>query len=946
MPRPFLAHKMLCDTALALALAASLDAATPRAPAGSLANVPMVFEAATGLAGKPQFRAKGRGFSLQLTGTTARFSSLNTSMAMILAGTGRRTSLDGLDQLPGVVNYFIGPDPKAWRRGLPTFAKVRLQGVYRGIDVIYHGHQRTLEYDFMLAPGADPSVIRMRFKGQGNPHVDQYGNLAFYGGANGFRHERPRAFQVIDGQTRSVSARFRVRANGEAGFLLNSYDRRYPLVIDPDIVYFAKFGGSGDEIANAVATDIEGNVYIAGQTDSTDFPVASPVQGSRAGSSTNAFVLKLNATGTALIWSTYFGGNGTTVAACISLAAQQDFFGVYVGGSTTAPDLPVTANAFQPKFRSTSSSDADGFMLRLNSSGALVYASYLGGAGRDEINAISAQPAGSFFVAGNTRSSDFPTTPGAFQRALNPGADHQDGFIAELDTVNNKLVFSTFLGGSSDDFIQGMAVDINHGIYVTGKGSPDFPTTPGAFQTKAGFLGGAFVTELNLSGTSLVYSTFLTGSFGDFASSIAIDVFGNAYVAGVASSPDFPTVAALQPALNGPSDAFVAKLDPTGSKLLMSTYLGGSFLDFATGITWSPFGLFITGFTHSLDFPTKRPRQFGFGDNDAFLVKMKNDGSAIEYSTYYSGSGNVYSNGVAVSVTAKIPPTSGDVAYIVGSTNGADLLVSPGTYGADKLIRATDLFVAAFSDALIPGSVTLDALANGASYNRGPIAPGEIVILGGSNIGPSDLVLLKLNPQGFVDTSLAGTRVLFDGVPAPLLYVGAQLIAAIVPYETVNSLAVDGIGFTNIVIERNGVSSNPVLAWVTPTAPGLLTRDASGSGQGSILNQDNTPNSAANPADRGTIVVLYGTGEGQTMPAGVNGQIATTSLPKPIDPNLKVTIDNQPAEILYAGAAPSLIAGVIQINVRVPQGIAPGPAVPVQFSTTGRVSNTVTVAVR
>jgi hypothetical protein len=678
-------------------------------------KLPLSFEANVGQADKAySFLARGAGYTLALSPAEIVFglqdltcdSSLpNTSHAsfrsgvddgtdlqaancspgtallrMSLAGANGRASFEGIDELEGKVNYFTGSDAAEWHTDISTFGRVRYSGVYPGVDVVYYGNQRRLEYDFVIAPGRDARSISLTFSGADNIAVDTgTGDLLIQLGKQTVRQQAPVTYQEINGRRREIVSNYVMKKNGQVGFQVGEYDRAKPLIIDPVLVYSSYLGGAGTDTGGGIAVDSAGNAYIVGTTGSTGFPVVNPIQGTLGGGTcgtlpntvpcSDAFVTKVNASGSALIYSTYIGGNLSETGRGIVIDASGS---AYITGSTTSANFPV-ANAFQP----TLGGGVDAFAAKLNATGsALVYSTYLGGSGTEggTVSGIAVDPSGNAYVTGNSSSADFPTTPGAFQTSPAGGADV---FVSKLNTAGSALIYSTRLGGSELDRGLEIALDSSANAYVTGDTvSPNFPTTVGAFDTTANGGADTFVTKLNSAGSALVYSTLIGGTVGDDALDIAVDTSGNAFVTGQTFSTNFPTTAgAVQTvAPGGDLDGFVTKLNASGSALIYSTYLGGNNLDYSSGVVLDAAGnAYLTGQTASTNFPTTADAYqkvlgngtcgAGFCD-DVFITKLNPTGSTIVYSTYHGGGGIDGGNEIALD-----PSGSVVVAGFTQSTN-------------------------------------------------------------------------------------------------------------------------------------------------------------------------------------------------------------------------------------------------------------------------------------
>jgi murein DD-endopeptidase MepM/ murein hydrolase activator NlpD len=484
---------------------------------------------------------------------------------------------------------------------------------------------------------------------------------------------KPLVYQEVAGVRKKVAAAYVLNSGSEVsalnsqlptsnstsvGFQVASYDLTKPLVIDPVFVYSTYLGGNDTEDGYAIAVDSSGNAYITGWTQSTDFATANALQATHGGGFQDAFVTKLNANGSAIVYSTYLGGSDSDSGFRIAVDSSGN---AYITGSTGSTNFP-TANALQ----ATYGGNADAFVTKLNTSGsALVYSTYLGGNNADIGFAIAVDSPGNTYITGATLSTNFPTV-NALQTTSN---GEYDAFVTKLNTSGSALVYSTYLGGNSEEHAIGIAVDSSGNAYVTGfTGSTNFPTANAFQATFGGDMHDAFVTKLNTSGSALVYSTYLGGNNADIGLAIAVDSSGNAHITGHSASTNFPTANALQPTLTGSLDAFVTKLNANGSALVYSTYLGGSGAQIGLGIATDSSGnTYIAGETSSNNFPTASPLQaaLGGGDGqDAFVTKLNANGSVFVYSTYLGGPG--FDSGRAIAVDS-----SGN-AYITGVTQSTN----------------------------------------------------------------------------------------------------------------------------------------------------------------------------------------------------------------------------------------------------------------------------------
>jgi Beta-propeller repeat len=663
-------------------------------------SLPIRFEENVGQTGaEVKFLARGGGYNLFLTQSEAvlvlpRLRSRSDADAQSLVRlklieADPAPQMEGLNQLPGRSNYLIGRDASRWRWNVASFAKVRYRSVYPGIDLIYYGNQRQLEYDFVVAPGADPQMIRLGFDGVDQIQIDGQGDLVLQTANGEVRQRKPLAYQEADGVRREIASRYVLKDEQEVSFELGQYDRAQPLVIDPVIAYSTYLGGSFSDYANSFAVDAAGNAYVTGLTFSSDFPTSNPLQPNPGGNNDagDVFVAKLHPEGSALVYSTYLGGSGYDEA--LAMAVDEDG-NAYLTGRTASTDFPMM-NPLQPGLSGGPFDPEDFFVTKLSADGsALIYSTYLGGAGPDVARALAIDKNGNVYVAGETASSDFPT-----MNPLQPTyAGILDVAVAKLKADGSALVYSTYLGGGNAERLYGIAVDRFGGAYLTGwTFSNDFPT---ANPLKPALADGdldAFVTKIDAEGSALVYSTYLGGGRQDRGRAIAIDAFGNVYVTGITQSTDFPTANPLQPVLAGLEDAFVTKLNRNGSALLYSTYHGGADTDWGLDIAVDSLNrVYVSGWTRSDDFPTLDaaqpiPDSMDTPDN-GFATNLKADGSALIYSTYLGGRG--YDEGGSITVDAR------GNAYVFGRTDSDDLPTTPGAVQRGYRDPSGDLYFDAF----------------------------------------------------------------------------------------------------------------------------------------------------------------------------------------------------------------------------------------------------------
>ncbi len=594
------------------------------------------------------------------------------SIAMQLLNGNAAPQISAANELPGKSNYFIGDDPSKWHAGVKHYATVKYASVYPGVDLAFHGQQRQMEFDYIVAPGADAASIAMKFNGAKNIATDASGDLVLTSTGGDVVLHRPVAYQLKDGSRESVSADFVVKNNSEVAFTLGNYDRSRELVIDPTVTFATYLGGSAEDDGNGVGFDSFGNVYVTGQTASTNFPGAS----NTSGGGFDAFVTKISPDGSQLLYSTYIGGSGSDSGNAIAV----DYLGnANVAGGTGSSNFPHTGG-----FQTTFGGSLDAFVLKLDSSGSLVYSTYLGAGGDDVANGIAIDASGAAYIAGSTTSqNNFPLV-NAYQGTM---AGTSNGFVAQVSASGGTLSYSTYLGAGSKDFAGAVAVDSTGKIYVTGATeNSSFPIKNGV-QTSCGTApncnGGvfdAFVTILDPSQTTaanqLVYSTFLGGEGTDEGLGIALDSSNRVYVTGLTQSTLFPRRAALYNVFGGVTDAFVAEIDPSisgSTGLIYSTYLGGTLADIGTGIAVDENGdAYVTGQTSSPNFPSKNPTQASLaGGTDAFVTEIGASGSTLVFSTYLGGSGNenaLASGGNLSAIGSIAVELAGADIYVAGNT--------------------------------------------------------------------------------------------------------------------------------------------------------------------------------------------------------------------------------------------------------------------------------------
>ena len=685
--RTVVAAVVLCTAPLsAHAGTGQLTKAHPKLPLSFIQNQGQLDSATafavSGPRGWAHFTHGSIAFELSKPGAPDR----TCRMRIGLAGANTNARIDGVGKLQGTVNYLIGRNSSDWKTGVPTYGAVTYTNVWPGIKLIYRGDAGRLKYDAYVSPGASLSRIRFTYAGVDGMSISKSGDLVVRTPVGSFTEGRPGIYQVVGGRKIWLKGGFTLDGN-TVGFRVSNYNRSLPLVIDPasDIAWSTFLGGSGWDEANAMAIDGSRCLYVAGLTQSSDFPATSgayDVSYDGTADNADAFVAKLNATGTALLYATYIGGSDWDEVRSIAVDSSGC---AYLAGSTKSTDFPASAGAPY----TTQKGGFDGFVAKLSADGsALLYATYLGGADWDEANAIAVDSAGCAYVAGYANSSDYPTTSGAYQTTSNsPG--NPDAFVTKINAAGSGLVYSTYLGGSWNDCANSIAVDASGCAYVAGGTNsnqsmfPGFPVTLGAYKAtaQASNTGDhSFVTKLNASGSGLTYSTLLARTgVGDEANAIAVDSTGYAYIAGKNLDALFPwTPGAFKVvSTEGGSSCYIVKLNTTGTAAVYSGYVGGGRVDTACAIAVDSAGsATIAGYTESSQFYTTadaldRTHNGPTFVTDAFVTRINPAGSAITYSTLLGSSGEDFASAIALD-------SFGD-ASVAGTTSGSDFPTTPGS---------------------------------------------------------------------------------------------------------------------------------------------------------------------------------------------------------------------------------------------------------------------------
>jgi hypothetical protein len=719
---------------LALATSAQIPAA--------FGNLPLFFETNDGPADNPApFVVRGRDYQFFISPAEATLAlqkkdaltqkAFLRTVQMQFVGAGLQAQIQGADELPGKINYLIGNNPAQWRTGVATFSRVRVEQLYPGINLVYYGNQQQLEYDFTIAPGADPAVVKIRFDGVDKISIGAQGELILGAGQGDIRQPAPVIYQMVRGQRQSVSGGYRLVDARTIAFDVGKYDHQLPLVIDPILAYSTFFGGNSSATAWAIAVDTNGFVYIAGQTLSTVFYPSSFQPNFSGGTyAGDAFVAKFGNQASNLIYFTYLGGSADDSAASIAVDGAGDAF---VTGFTDSANFPTTTNALHRTIGGPPTPSGyynDAFVSELNPGGSnLVYSTFLGGSGPDAGTGIALDSSNNIYVTGYTGSTNFPTTPNAFQKQLGcPYYSYapyyfNNAFVAEISASGTNLLYSSYFGGGNFDVGESIAVDSSNYVYMAGfTASTNFPNT-NAFQQYLNLSPiptsayDAFVAKFMPSCTGLVYSTFLGGTNNDVAYHLAVDGSGNAYVTGWTVSTLFPNTARNVPGLyNGLinndilgypviTNSFLTQITWNGSNAAIgySAVFGGTNYgsDLAHGVALDPSGdAFVVGASSTTNFPSFNTPGLlsttNSGYTDAFVIAFNTNCSAILYSGYLGGSS--YDSGFGIAVDSLTN------AYIVGLTSSSNF---PTLNPFQPLLRGTsDAFLSEIGWTVLPPEIT------------------------------------------------------------------------------------------------------------------------------------------------------------------------------------------------------------------------------------------------
>lgn len=670
-----------------------------------------------------RFGARGENFLALLStdSITLRWADRNADPLRLTWAEGNRNPeivTEGTSK--SLTSYFRGNDPSRWHSGVATVDRIRYREIYPGIDLLVHGQRGYLEYDLVLSAGADPEQIRLAFRGPEALELkDERTQILMELSTGTVTQHIPKIFQYVQGQKKLIQGKFRLLEDQTVAFELGSYDPGLELTIDPVLRYSSYLGGSRGDVPRGVATDDEGNFYIMGSTGSEDFPVLGAFQPEFGGGGfTNGdlYVTKLDPSGQEVIYSTYIGGEGTDVGRGLAVDSQGR---AYVVGTTFSDDFPFTQGAFQ-----TTCSGQCPFVVKLSATGdALEYATFVGrGDGLD----IAVNSSGEATLVGRTSSNTYPVT-NAFQPNR---AGMFDAVVSTFNAAGSDLIFSSFLGGSGDESLNGrmaVTVDNEDNILVAGTTvSDDFPKLNPIQSSRQGEED-LFLTKVNASG-QLLFSTYLGGTEDDNAWDVATDSNRNVYVTGETKSTDFPTANSFQSEYGGGiaiGDAFLTKVPPEGGSVLFSTFLGGSGGDRGSSLAVDALDRAVLVGTGAAGFPLENPL-LEFEGVNSFVLKIEEDGSGLVYSTAFGGGDSDIA--VAVRVT--------DVYLAGNSSSGSDPILNA---LQPRRKFSTETYFAQISDA---GEIYF------AQFGNGPGAVSDILLTNSSLVSTATATLQFRDDDG------------------------------------------------------------------------------------------------------------------------------------------------------------------------------------------------------
>ncbi|MBI1357716.1 MAG: hypothetical protein GC160_25520 [Acidobacteria bacterium] len=841
---------------------------------------------------------------------TLRF--LDGSSAVRISGDDRRIEKRNYLRASGAVS------------DIPTFGRIRYENLYPGVDLVFYEKAGRLEYDYILQPGASLELVRFEVSGAATIEADG-GALRILGENTEILQQAPRAFQGGS----EVPVEYVSLGSNRFGFRVEDHDPDAELVIDPVVDYSSYLGAGDDDFANAVAVGEDGAAYLTGRTDSSDFVVSSgALLPQFGGDEADAFVTKFDAGGSQILWSTFYGSESTDFANDIAVNSAGE---VYITGWTESQNLPV--DGFQTEY----AGNADCFVAKLNPDGAsLAFATYLGHGDEDSCNAIALDDAGAAFVAGYTKSVDFPVSDGSYQSNKSSG---RDAFVVKLSANGGGFAWGSFVGGIGDDTANDLTIDANGVIYLVGDTtSTDFPVTDDAYQNILSGGRDAFLTKLNADGAGIAYSSLFGGAAEDLALGVTLGPQGDIYFVGEAGSADLPrTIEPIQNVFGGgDSDAFVAMFDPTGRLPMLATFLGGDGRDFANDVVVDESGrIFLAGATDSSNFSLTENAVLPEyrGKLDAFVAQWEGAGVGVLHSSYYGGENDDEARGLALSSDGRL--------YVAGYTRSNNFPLTDdayqNTFNEDDLNPLEDPPAEAFLVRVSPseGEAAFTTVSS-ASFRPGAVTAGSIVTGFGTDLAAQDESATALP----LPTNLGGIEVRlvdqFDNeTPAEIFFVSSGQVNFLVP---------EGLAPERYEVEvvKNGAVVSRGFVQVGAVAPGLFSADMSGSGPAAALIAQRSGTTVTNDpifmqnAQGGVDLVAIDVSSAdesvlELFGTGISGATDVQAL-----------VDGRSAPVLFAGPQGEFV-GLDQVNVQLPGDFAGAGEVTVQLVADGVASNAVRI---
>ena len=978
---------------LCLVGATSCWAATARSDSDStraeraLIEAKLAFEPNLGQApAGVDFVARGLGYNLALSPGSLRLSlgGGRSPLEMTIVGADPKAAPFSKQPQSRSSSYFIGADTDRWVRGAPVYSRAGFRGVYPGIDVVYYTRDGLLEYDFQVAAGGDPDFIEVDF-GPDRALIDANGELVVQTASGEMRQQRPIAYQLINNQRIEVASSFEKRPQGAIGFRLGDYDRAAALVIDPSVGLATYLGGSADDRINGIRITAEGDIWVVGTTSSVDFPLPPRGFPAELGGETDIFVTRLERSLDAQgdptwgITSTVFiGGSAGDRGVAVDFVEGKK---IVILGDTDSPDYPVTEGAWQTApgggadayITILRESDFPFFPLgvqqRAPSNYEIEYSTLVGGVA-DDVTLDGfvggfAEGAPCVGFVGLTDSDNFPTNGVSLQRGKSGGADSFFSFFCMDDSAPARYsqTYGTMLGGNGSELRTAVAL-ANNGTFCLAVQTPTNDLQANGAQPTSGGEDDIYVTcqepVRRSFGTPFVYqelgSTYFGGVIDEALGGVAI-IEGAAGGFGVitaltSESLDIPQPSGIAPLPDGALDdnpglnsVVIVGLNSSLSQIRTQFWIGGRADERVGHISARDDCLALAGTTQSADLLLSGgfPQEQHAGLDDLLISKMCFDSelaATMEYSGFFGSAagefgvhvelgpgGNEFAAGL-FSLSAL-----GEARQAAPSFPTSASAPQPGFGGGVR----DGFIVEFFRPRLRP-----EAVLGAADFRSRPIAPGQILSLFVASIGPDQALGATFDEFGRLPTSVGPTRVLFDGVPAPMLFSALNQTSVIAPFF------LDDRTEVNVEVEVSGVRSLPVRLAVEPTAPAVFTLNQRGNGQGAILNQDFTVNGPTAPAAAGSVVQIFLTGGGQTARPGVDGEIVAARQPFPVLlAPVTVTIGGLVADVQFQGAAPGLVHGVVQINARISAEHPPDQASSLDIQIGGRsIQPGVTLAVQ